>query len=191
MSVVHKNGLLRLTLMTNSDIIVVTKTNVSCFRELCTLGKKLSFSGWKTADSREIIGDNLKKIRKILFSVYIICVLWITLIDREWSSPHAMLVPFWEYANVIKGIERGFYIKQILENLIMLMPLGLILPTLKKVNLKQIFLIALLFSAGIETVQFITGRGLMEFDDVFNNTVGAVIGYKIYCKLRVRSNGEI
>jgi len=122
----------------------------------------------------------LKKIRRILFSVYIVCVLWITLIDREWSSPHAMLVPFWEYANVIKGVRRVYYIKQIIGNLIMLMPLGLMLPTLKKVNSKQVFLIALLFSVGIETVQFITGRGLMEFDDVFNNTVGAVLGFLIY-----------
>ena len=122
----------------------------------------------------------MKKIRRILFSVYIVCVLWITLIDREWSSPHAMLVPFWEYANVIKGVRRVYYIKQIIGNLIMLMPLGLMLPTLKKVNSKQVFLIALLFSVGIETVQFITGRGLMEFDDVFNNTVGAVLGFLIY-----------
>ena len=122
----------------------------------------------------------MKKIRRILFSVYIVCVLWITLIDREWSSSHAMLVPFWEYANVVKGVERGFYIKQIIGNLIMLMPLGLMLPTLKKVSFKQVFLIALLFSVGIETVQFITGRGLMEFDDVFNNTVGAVLGFLIY-----------
>lgn len=73
----------------------------------------------------------------------------------------------------------------------MLMPLGLILPTFKKISLKQIFLIALLFSAGIETAQFITGRGLMEFDDVFNNTVGAVVGYKTYCMYRGRLNGKI
>ena len=133
----------------------------------------------------------MKKIRKILFSVYIICVLWITLIDREWSSPHAMLVPFWEFANVIKGVERSFYIKQILGNLTMLLPFGFMLPMLKKVTLKQVLLISMFFSIGIEVMQFITGRGLMEFDDVFNNTVGAVIGYKIYCKLRVMSNGEI
>ena len=126
----------------------------------------------------------MKKIRKILFSVYIICVLWITLIDREWSSPHAMLIPFWEFANVIKGVERSFYIKQILGNLTMLLPFGFMLPMLKKVTLKQVLLLSMFFSIGIEVMQFITGRGLMEFDDVFNNTVGAVIGYKIYCKLR-------
>ena len=133
----------------------------------------------------------MKKIRKILFSVYIICVLWITLIEREWSSPHAMLVPFWKFANAIKGVERSFYIKQILGNLTMLLPFGFMLPMLKKVTLKQVLLLSMFFSIGIEVMQFITGRGLMEFDDVFNNTVGAVVGYKIYCKLRVRSNGEI
>ena len=88
----------------------------------------------------------MKKIRKILFSVYIICVLWITLIDREWSSPHAMLIPFWEFANVIKGVERSFYIKQILGNLTMLLPFGFMLPMLKKVTLKQVLLISMLFS---------------------------------------------
>ena len=126
----------------------------------------------------------MKKYRIGLFAGYILCVLWITLIDREWGKPHAMLVPFWEYANVIKGVKRSFFIKQIIGNLTMLMPFGFMLPMLKKVSLKKVFIAALLFSATIELLQFITGRGLMEFDDVFNNTVGAVLGYLIYYKLR-------
>lgn len=93
---------------------------------------------------------------------------------------------FWELANVIKGVERSFYIGQIFGNLVMLMPLGFMLPIIKKVSWKQVLLISLCFSVGIELTQFITGRGLMEFDDVFNNTVGAVLGYKIYDVLRER-----
>ena len=122
----------------------------------------------------------MKKFRIGLFSVYIAIVLWLTLIDREWGKPHAMLVPFWELAKVIKGVERGFYIKQIVGNLTMLLPFGIMLPMLKKVTLKQVFLISMLFSISIEVLQFVTGRGLMEFDDLFNNTVGAVVGYIIY-----------
>lgn len=122
----------------------------------------------------------MKRIHIGLFSVYIVIVLWLTLIDREWGKPHAMLVPFWELAKVIKGEERGFYIKQIVGNLTMLLPLGFMLPMLKKVTLKQVLLISMLFSISIEVAQFITGRGLTEFDDVFNNTVGAVLGYIIY-----------
>ena len=122
----------------------------------------------------------MKRIRVGIFSVYIAIVLWFTLIDREWGKPHAMMVPFWEYAKVIKGVERSFYIKQILGNLTMLLPFGFMLPMLKKVTLKQVLLISMLFSVFIEVSQYISGRGLMEFDDVFNNTVGAVLGYIIY-----------
>lgn len=129
---------------------------------------------------------NLKKIVVVLFAIYIFAVLWITLIDRESGNRRANLVPFWELANVIKGIERSFYIGQIFGNLVMLMPLGFMFPIIRKVSLKQVLLISLCFSVGIELTQFITGRGLMEFDDVFNNTVGAVLGYKVYDVLRER-----
>lgn len=129
---------------------------------------------------------NLKKIVVVLFAIYIFAVLWLTLIDRESGNRRANLVPFWELANVIKGVERSFYIGQIFGNLVMLMPLGFMLPIIRKVSLKQVLLIAFCFSAGIELTQFITGRGLMEFDDVFNNTVGAVLGYKVYDVLRER-----
>lgn len=37
-----------------------------------------------------------------------------------------------------------------------------------------------IFSAGIETMQYITGRGLTEVGDVINNTSGALVGYVIY-----------
>ena len=129
---------------------------------------------------------NKRKLIIALFAIYILAVLWITLIDREFGNRRAMLVPFWEFANVIKGIRRSFFIGQILGNLVMLMPLGFMLPIIKKVTLKQVLLIAFCFSVAIELTQFITGRGLMEFDDVFNNTVGAVLGYKVYDVLRER-----
>ncbi|MDD6098180.1 MAG: VanZ family protein, partial [Oscillospiraceae bacterium] len=102
---------------------------------------------------------NKRKLIIALFAIYILAVLWITLIDREFGNRRAMLVPFWEFANVIKGIRRSFFIRQILGNLVMLMPLGFMLPIIKKVSLKQVLLISLCFSAGIELTQFITGRG--------------------------------
>lgn len=133
----------------------------------------------------------LKRILYIIFGVYILLVLWLTLIDREFSERKAMLVPFWEFANVIKGVERGFYIRQILANLVMLLPLGCMLPILKKVNMKQILLISFCFSFLIELTQYVTGRGLMEFDDVFNNTVGALIGYFIYGFVRRKIDEKV
>lgn len=125
------------------------------------------------------IGGILKKLRYTLFGAYIFLVLWLTLIDRQFGERRAMLVPFWEYVSAIKGIKGTYYIKQILGNLTMLIPLGFMLPMLRKVTVKHVLVIALCFSCFIELTQYITGRGLMEFDDVFNNTVGAVIGYWI------------
>lgn len=133
----------------------------------------------------------MNRLRYTLFGAYIFLVLWLTLIDRQFGERRAVLVPFWEFANVIKGVERNFYIGQILGNLTMLMPLGFMLPMMRKVTVKQIFVTALCFSCFIELTQFITGRGLMEFDDVFNNTVGAVIGYLIYNGVRSKVNEKV
>lgn len=46
---------------------------------------------------------------------------------------------------------------------------------------------SLAFSAGIEITQYITGRGLCEFDDVFNNTLGAFVGFTSW-RLKMRYN---
>ena len=38
----------------------------------------------------------------------------------------------------------------------------------------------MLFSGTIEIMQYITGRGLTEVDDVITNTIGAAVGVVIY-----------
>lgn len=133
----------------------------------------------------------MKRLQYTLWVAYIFLVLWLTLIDREFGERRAMLVPFREFSNVIKGIEHNFYIGQIFGNLTMLMPLGFMLPMMRKVTVKHVLVTALCFSCFIELTQYITGRGLMEFDDVFNNTVGAVIGYLIYNEMRRKGNEKI
>lgn len=135
------------------------------------------------------IADNKGKLRKyviVLFALYIFVVLWLTLIDRESGNRRAMLVPFWELANVLRGQERWFYAGQIMGNLALFMPFGFMVRMIWKVNWKRILLMSICFSVGIELTQYISGRGLMEFDDVFHNTVGAVLGLKIYKVLRER-----
>ena len=130
-------------------------------------------------------GRYIKYFPLALFCLYLIVVLWITLIDREFGKRRSMLIPFWEYAKVITNDRRSFFIRQIIGNILLLMPLGFLvsfLPNRKDIKWKSVLLSALCFSAFIELTQFVTGRGLMEFDDVFNNTVGAVIGYGM-CKI--------
>lgn len=125
-----------------------------------------------------------KSIRLLLivvFSVYIFIVLWLTLFNRRVSEHRSMLNPFWEYAKVIHNDNRTYFSKQILGNLIMLMPFGFMLTWLLKLDFRKCLIISGCFSVFIEITQYITGRGLMEFDDVFNNTIGAVVGYLLFC----------
>jgi glycopeptide antibiotics resistance protein len=54
---------------------------------------------------------------------------------------------------------------------------------MQKISPKQIVMIGCGLSVCIELTQLVTARGLCEFDDVFNNTLGAWLGYVIYKKI--------
>lgn len=123
----------------------------------------------------------------VFLMIHIAIVLYITLIDRIPGERRHMLTPFWEIRNVINGTERSFYAGQIIGNLLMLMPTGFLIPSIarnKKLRWYHVAFTALFFSIFIEITQYITGRGLIEFDDVFNNTVGSLIGFAVYCVIK-------
>jgi len=132
-----------------------------------------------------------KRVTLVALSmIHIAIVLYITLINRIPGERRHMLTPFWEIRNVINGTERNFYTGQIIGNLLMLMPTGFLLPSIvekRMVRWYHVTVSALIFSIFIEITQYITGRGLMEFDDVFNNTVGSMIGFAVYCAIKKRN----
>lgn len=102
-------------------------------------------------------------------------------VGRTQSNAYALL----GNAELITTDRKLYWSQQIGCNILMLMPMGFLLPCLhqKFRKLGSIFLIALIFSAAIEITQYFTGRGLCEFDDVFNNTLGACIGFIMWKKL--------
>ena len=71
--------------------------------------------------------------------------------------------------------------KLIILNIFMLMPLGILLPLLNSRfrKLKLTLAAAFIMTLTIETGQLITGYGIFELDDIFNNVIGAIIGYGI------------
>ena len=66
--------------------------------------------------------------------------------------------------------------EQILANVIMFLPVGMLIGLLWK---WRGLWVAAGLSVGIEILQLVTSRGLCEFDDVFHNMVGAIIGVGI------------
>lgn len=130
---------------------------------------------------------NRSKLKKafpvLLFCVYIGFVLWITVINRKTGIRRSMLTPFWEFANVLKNTQRWYYVQQIIGNILLLFPFGFLisfLPKFHDITWKKVLLHAFCVSLLIEITQYLTCRGMLEFDDLFNNTLGGLLGYKVY-----------
>lgn len=70
---------------------------------------------------------------------------------------------------------------QIVSNILMFIPIGLVGAEWKG---RKGLLYAVLFSILIEILQFITHRGLFELDDIFNNTLGSLIGFSLYLVIK-------
>lgn len=70
----------------------------------------------------------------------------------------------------------------VIFNIVVFLPLGLLAPILFKKMRKfyQTVGTGFLFSLFIEVTQRITHRGLCELDDLFNNTLGVLLGYCIF-----------
>lgn len=96
------------------------------------------------------------------------------------------LIPFWSYGRILAGSRSLFW--EDIFNVLMLMPLGILLPVAWKRtgSAKQVILMGFLISLTIEFLQLILKRGLFEFDDMFHNTIGVMIGYWLYQRIHKR-----
>lgn len=123
--------------------------------------------------------------RAAVLAAYILIVLYITDFSRTPSlvaDVHRM-APFWSYALWMHGDwQVGL---QIVENVMMFAPFGFMLAWVMDAggSRKRGFvcvLIGLGFSCMIETSQLLLKIGTFEFDDLFDNTLGACLGIGVY-----------
>ena len=89
--------------------------------------------------------------------------------------------PFWSYEKCFQ--DGVFHLDpEIVLNILVFLPVGLLLGIgFKWMNCWRVLLIGGGLSLIIEVFQLITKRGFSEFDDVFNNTIGCMVGYGLYC----------
>ena len=92
------------------------------------------------------------------------------LIRKPFIGEHIKLELFWSWKQW--SVQKN----QILTNVVMFVPIGVLVGWLWKWR-------GLWFAAGlsllVEVLQLITSRGLLEFDDVLHNMIGAVVGVGI------------
>ena len=114
------------------------------------------------------------------FVIYLLIVLYITIFSREPEERRIDMELFRSYKLLFID-KNDFYYTQIVCNIIMTVPFGILFPVLNE-KFRSVFLVfvsGFVFSLLIELAQYFSGRGLFEFDDLFNNTVGALLGYLI------------
>ena len=109
--------------------------------------------------------------------VYIVVVLGSTVFTREVSERQCELIPLWSWRAVLSEHDWAL-LQEVMLNCVMLAPAGLLLPFAagKKVRLRAGILLGILLSGVIEVSQFLFMRGLFEWDDMFHNTLGCVLG---------------
>ncbi|MBC8590045.1 VanZ family protein [Wansuia hejianensis] len=135
---------------------------------------------------RKLLSGKKKPNKKQLilgcaFIGYIIMVIGVTFLNRrshfKGSINLNFLSSYRQAWNTFSLISWQFLIL----NIFMLIPLGIMLPLIHKkfYDIRWTFGVALSFTLFIECLQLITGFGIFELDDIFNNTLGALIGYGI------------
>ena len=102
--------------------------------------------------------------RKVLITLYIFFILWVTLFTRDTRATRIVKGLFWE-------VRMGFW-WDIFLNILLFIPFGFLLG---EKGLKTV-LFGFLLSTFIECVQYLFFLGYCEADDVLNNTIGCRIG---------------
>ncbi|HJB94735.1 MAG TPA: VanZ family protein [Candidatus Mediterraneibacter intestinigallinarum] len=131
----------------------------------------------------------LNKLRQpaalISLAVELAAIASFTLLFREAGAYHTYeLELFWSYRLWIfgKNIALGM---EILNNMLLFFPLGFVLTdALKKCPFWAVLLVSGTISCAIEFSQFYFKIGLFEFDDIFNNVLGALMGWCVFHILR-------
>ena len=143
----------------------------------------------------------------LVFSIYMVGFLFVTLLSREPSTGSTVVLkPFEGYRQSLQfnpgfiDFLRLMYHKEFGEaintiqvtsvsrleenilNILLFVPFGFLFPTMLK-KMRKFFIIVplgLALSLMVETVQFFTGLGIFDVDDLLNNTIGAWCGYILF-----------
>ena len=135
------------------------------------------YKKWKKLSNYDLF------IRTTMY-VYISFVLYFTLMPIICSIPFMFNHPFkMMNMNLFDDLlnHRGDYIRQIVLNIVMLIPFGIIFPLIdKKNNFVKTVKWSFITSLVIEMLQTLVSVRSSDITDLITNVFGAVIGYLIY-----------
>jgi glycopeptide antibiotics resistance protein len=127
---------------------------------------------------------------KLLFFAYLIFLLLISFVGVSFHYSTRIygnevsfnLLPFKTISEYLLNFQRynlGTWLYNTLGNLLVFIPLGMLIPSIipSIQRSSPIIVISFICSLAIETLQFITGLGVFDVDDVILNIVGGITGF--------------
>lgn len=161
------------------------KVNCPKIREIVIFGCvfKVLFSFLLKENREQCLNKETKKvIAEWILSLNYAFILAMTLLGRTVEKNYGFhLCPLESYVNVFHNSDVVLFL-QIVLNIVMFIPIGILLPYRFKKLRKYKYLLGTiaLCSGSIEVIQIATKIGFFEVDDILNNLIGATIGMIIY-----------
>ena len=138
-----------------------------------------------------------------LLIIYIFTVIYVTFLMRspyQEARASLALLRAWKRTFFVKGecvfsLHRLRRLRQSFLNIIMFVPMGYFLPivTNRARSWWKVILLGVGISIGIELLQYVTLLGMFDVNDLFNNTIGVVIGWiiwKIILEKKLRNESD-
>lgn len=118
---------------------------------------------------------------------YLFLILCVAVFCRPTTGVHKYsVIPFKNYVTLFtttKSYLPGLIIEEILMNIVMFIPVGILVAIYSKgksASIKNPLLVGFLVSCLIEILQLLFCKGCCETNDIIHNTIGCVLGYAIY-----------
>lgn len=120
-------------------------------------------------------------IQRFILLEYVALLFFSTVVFRTSDEDvEHHFTPFWSYVTYDVEVRPDLLPENIM-NVAVFVPLGLMIgASFKKIKWWKALIIGLAISVTIEALQFFFSLGVSEFDDVFHNTLGCMIGYGIF-----------
>ena len=140
--------------------------------------------------------DTIDRTGLILFLLWFGVVLYLTLFSRLGAKPSNQFVitPFQGLSQAVE--ERSFApLEHDFLNILLFVPFGYFIPRIDPKHLSRFgfaLLGGIVVSTVIEGTQLITHLGFCDIDDIIANSLGAILGYGVYCLLyRIQKNWRL
>ena len=122
-----------------------------------------------------------------LLGVVVAVDFWVTVLGRETQANSVMFLrPFHFILNLQNCFRWSGLTGNTLGNIVLFIPLGVLLPCVWKWARAwyRTAIVAFTFSLSLEVIQLLTRKGCFDLDDLFLNTLGAIVGYGVIALIK-------